>query len=107
MIAMTTINAAAAHKESAKQAIIKQLREAGATAAQMPGSVEVDSDEAQEALADLLAKGEVREARAGLYYLDETKVKEAKPGSGFLALLIILVLVSVMASVVALAASAG
>lgn len=107
MVPMTTINAAALQKEAARQGIIKQLREFGATAAQMPGSVEVDSDEAQEALADLLAKGEVREARAGLYYLDETKVKEAKPGNGFVALLVLLVIASVMASVIALAARTG
>ena len=107
MIPMTTINAAATQKAAATQAIIKQLREFGATSAQMPGSVEIDSDGAQAALADLLAKGEVREARAGLYYLDETKIKETRPGSGFLALLIILVAISFTASLAALAATGG
>lgn len=107
MVPMTTINAAAAQKQAARHKIIRQLREVGATSAQMPGSVDVDSDSAQEALADLLAKGEVREARAGLYYLDESKVKDAKPGNGFVALLVILVVVSVMASVIALAARPG
>jgi len=107
MVPMTTIDAASMQKQAARAAIIKQLREAGATSAQMPGSVEVDSDAAQEALAGLLAKGEVREARAGLYYLDQTKVKDAKPGNGFVALLIILVIVSVMASIIALAARTG
>src|SRR5437868_9440649 len=107
MVPMTTINAAAAQKQAARQKIIKQLRDTGATSPQMPGSVEVESDEAQEALADLLAKGELREARAGLYYLDETKVKETKPGSGFVALLVILIITSVMASVIALASRSG
>ncbi|MCL6683432.1 hypothetical protein [Sphingomonas alba] len=104
---MTTINAASAQKQAARQKIIKQLQGAGATSMQMPGSVEVEADEAQEALADLLAKGEVREARSGLYYLDETNVKEAQPGNGFVALLIILIVISVTASVVALTTSGG
>jgi hypothetical protein len=107
MVPMTTINAAAMQKEAARQAVIKQLRDYGATSAQMPGSVEVGSDEAQEALADLLAKGEVREARAGLYYLDATKVKEAKPGNGFVALLAILIVLSFTASLIVLAVRAG
>jgi len=107
LVPMTTIDAASMEKQAARQAIIKRLREVDATSAQMPGSVDVDSDEAQEALAELLAKGEVRQARAGLYYLDETKVTEAKAGNGFLALLIILVMVSVMASAIALAARSG
>ena len=104
---MTTIDAASMQKQTARQTILKRLREIGATSAQMPGSIDVDSDEAQQALADLLAKGEVKEARAGLYYLDESKVKEPKPGNGFVALLIILVIVSVMASVIALTARPG
>ena len=107
MVPMTTIDAASLQKQTARQVILKRLREAGATTAQMPGSVDVDSDEAQNALADLLAKGEVREARTGLYYLDETKVKEPKPGSGFVVLLILLVIASVMASVIALTAHPG
>ena len=107
MVPMTTIDAATMQKQSARAAILKQLREAGATSAQMPGSVDVDSDAAQEALADVLAKGEVREARAGLYYLDESKVKGANPGNGFMALLIILVVISVMASFIAIVAVAG
>ena len=107
MVPMQTFNAAAMQKEAAKQAIINQLREFGATSAQMPGSVDIDSDETQAALADLLAKGDVRQARAGLYYLDESKVKQTRPGSGFLALLIILVVISFTASLAALAATAN
>jgi len=107
MVPMTTINAAAVQKQAARQKIIKQLQGAGATSTQMPGSLEVETDEAQEALADLLAKGEVREARAGLFYLDEAKVKEAQSGNGFVALLVILIVVSVTASVIALAASSA
>ena len=96
-----------AQKETAKQALLKQLREAGATSPQMPGSLEVDGEEAQAALAELLAAGTVKEARAGAYYLGEAAVKGSKPGMGFLALLAILVVISFTASLIALAVSQG
>ena len=104
MMPVHSLNAVA-QKETAKAAILKQLREYGATSAAMPGSVEAESEDAQAALADLLSGGEVHEARPGLYYLDETKAKPPRPGSGFVALLAILIIVSVTASLVALAAS--
>lgn len=94
-----------AQKETAKQAILKQLRDAGATSSQMPGSLEIDGDEAQAALAELLAAGTVKEARAGSYYLGDVEKKEAKPGIGFVVLLAILIVLSFTASLVAIAAS--
>ena len=106
MVPMNVITIAA-HKETAKQAILKQLRESGATSPQMPGSIAVETDDSQAALADLLASGAVREARTGLYYLDPSQVKEASPGHGFVALLAILIMISFIASLVALAARAG
>lgn len=98
---------AIAHKETAKQVLLKQLRDYGANSPQMPGSLEVESDEAQAALADLLASGAIRQARPGLYYLDAAQAKEARPGSGFVALLAILIVISFIASLVTLAVSAG
>ena len=95
--------AAVAEKESAKQALLKRLRDVDATSPQMPGSLEVDSDHSQAALAELLASGEVRQARAGLYYLDEAKAKARKRPNGFLTLLTIIVSLSFFASFVALA----
>ena len=74
MVALNLVTTMA-HKETAKQALLKQLREAGATSPQMPGSLEVDGEEAQAALAELLAAGTVKEARAGAYYLGEAAVK--------------------------------
>ena len=101
-----TINAAA-HKESAKQAILKQLREHGTTSAAMPGSLEADSDDAKAALADLIAAGEVHQTGNGLYYLDDSKANPAATANGFVALLVILVTASIAASLIALAATAG
>ena len=96
---------AVAQKETAKQAILKQLREHGSTSATMPGSVDTETDDAQAALAELLAGGDVHEARSGLYFLDQSKAKPPRAGNGFVALLAILVIVSMTASLVALAAS--
>ena len=96
-----------AQKETAKQAILKQLREAGATSPQMPGSVEIDGDEAQAALAELTAAGTVKEARAGAYYLAEAEAKEANPGIGFVVLLAILIVISFAASLITIAVSRG
>jgi hypothetical protein len=98
------IMATAAQAESAKQAILKRLREADATSAAMPASIEIDSDEAQAALAALLAAGTVHQARNGLYYVDEA-AKTTSPGGGFAALLAILVVISIVASAIALAAT--
>jgi len=98
---------AMAQKETAKQALLKQLRELGATSPQMPGSLEIDSDEKQAVLAELLAAGEIRQGRAGLYYLDEAMVKPRKRPNGFLTLLAIIVSLSFTASFVALAWRAG
>ena len=98
---------ALAQKETAKQTILKQLREAGATSAPMPGSVDLDGDEAEAALAELIAAGTVHEARPGLYFVDEAARKKSKPGNGFIALLAILVLVSFAASLIAIASAAG
>ena len=103
MVAVHMITAMA-QQETAKQAILKQLHEAGATNAAMPASVEIDGDDAQAALAALLAAGTVHEARTGLYYAEDAG-KAASPGSGLVALLAILILISIAASVIALAAT--
>jgi len=105
MVAVTVITAAS-HKETAKQAIIKRLREAEANNAAMPASVEIDSDDAKAALDDLLSAGNVREARAGLYYLDESASRAASPGMPFVVLLSMLVLGSFAASLIAIASTA-
>ena len=96
-----------AHKETAKQAILKQLREASATTPHMPGSLDLSGDQAQAALAELMADGIVKEARSGRYYLDEAKAKDVEPGNGFVALLAILLIISFTASIVALAVTEG
>ncbi len=104
MVAVHLITAAAP-AETAKQAILKRLREAEATSPAMPASVGLDSDEAEAALAELVAGGKVREAREGLFYVDDSKQKAARPGLPFVALLAVLVAISFAASLVAIAAT--
>jgi len=103
----TTMITAMAHKETAKQASLKRLRAAEATNVAMPASVDIDSDDAEAALAELLTAGTVREGRSGLYYLDESQAKESRPGQPFIALLAVLIAVSFAASLITLAARAG
>ena len=105
MVAVTIITAAT-EKETATQAILKRLREAGATNAVMPASLEIN-EQNRAALDDLLAAGTVREVRSGLYYAEEATKKETAAGSGFVALLAILIIISVVASLIALATTAG
>jgi hypothetical protein len=106
MVAVNVITAAA-HKETAKQAIIKRLRDAEANNAAMPASVEIDSDDAKTALGDLIASGKVREARTGLYYLGDSASKAASPGLPFVIILSILILGSFAASMIAIAGTGG
>ena len=106
MVAVHLITAVA-QKETTRQALLKQLRETGATSPQVPVSLNIDGDEAQAALAELLAAGKVKEARNGSYYLGEIGTKEARPGSGLVALLVILVIISFTASLIAFAVSSG
>jgi hypothetical protein len=106
MVAVHMITALA-QKETAKKALLKQLMDAGATSRQMPGSLDLDGDEAQAALSELLASGTVKEARSGAYYLGEAAVKEGNPGTGLVALLAILIVVSFAASLIALASRAN
>ena len=105
MVSVTVLTATA-HKETAKQGILKRLRDAQASNAAMPSSLDIGSDDAQAALADLLATGKVREARAGLYYLDESEANAARAGLPFVILLSILVIASFAASMIALAVAA-
>lgn len=104
MVAVHLITAAA-HAETAKQAILKRLREAEATSPAMPASVDLDSEDAEKALAELVAAGKVRNAREGLYYIDDSKQIAARPGLPFVALLAVLVAISFAASLVAIAAT--
>jgi hypothetical protein len=103
MVAVHRITALA-QKETARQAILKRLREAGATSAAMPASIDLDGEQAEAALAELLAAYNVREARTGLYYVDESAKKDARPGQPFVALLAVLIAISFAASLIAIAA---
>ena len=72
----------------------------------MPGSVEAENDDAKAALAELLAAGYgARSQNRALLSGRKPRPRPHRPGNGFVALLAILVIVSIAASMVALAAT--
>jgi hypothetical protein len=103
----TAINAAliaaAAQGQSAQQAILKQLTDAKAFG---PSSAVplAPNDAAQEkALTELLGLMTVRPWNGG-YYLDRDRQKEREQQQGWIALVILVVIASVVATAVALLA---
>ena len=74
-----------------------------------PGSaVALELKDKEQALLDqALASGTVKRTSDGRLFLDERAIADRKEGQGFMALLIILVVASIIASVAALAARAG
>jgi hypothetical protein len=107
-ISMVPVIAAAARKAAAREAILKRLRENGATNAAMPRSLDTETEDAKAALTALLQAGTLREPRPNLFFIDEQAAKKtAEPGSGFVALVAILVALSFAASLIALASTLG
>ena len=105
---MVPVIAAAARKAAAREAILKRLRENGATNAAMPCSLDPETEDAKAALTGLLQGGTLREPRPNLYFIDDKAAKKtAKPGSRFVALVAILVAVSFAASLIAIASTPG
>jgi hypothetical protein len=103
-----TILAATAEKQSAKQRMLKRLREAGAISAAMPASLDAGDEHSKAALAAMLLAGTLREPRPGLYFIDNEAAKKIpRPGSGFVALVAILIIISFTVSLIAIASTAG
>lgn len=107
MIPATIVTTFAAHQLAAREALLAQLREAGATSAWMPSALAVDGEQAERALGELLKAGVVREARHGLFYIDESKRVERQAGLGLKLFLILLVTASLVASLVTILLSRG
>lgn len=104
--AITAALIAASHQEEMEQKVEGRLKKAGALS---PGSaVALDlKDKEQELLDQALVSGTVKRTADGRLYLNERAISDRKEGQGFMALLIILVVASIIASVAALAARAG
>ena len=94
---------AATHQEEIEQKIEARLKKAGALSRGSAVALEL-KDKEQELLDQALASGTVQRTEDGRFYLNERIIAERKEGQGFMALLIILTVASVIASVAVLAA---
>ena len=104
--AITAALLAASQDDESEEFILNKLRVSKALSAS--ASIPLDLSEKQRKLLDnALAGGAVVKTVDGRFYLNERVVSDRKEGQGFMALLILLAVGSVIASVAALAAIAG
>ena len=104
--AVTAALLAASQDEESEEFIQKKLREANAEGSS--SAVQLELNEKQEKYLDqALQKGTVVKTVNGRLYLNERALSERKEGQGYMALLILLVTGSVIASVAILALRNG
>ena len=104
--AVTAALLAASQDEESEEFIQKKLREANAEGSS--SAVQLELNEKQEKYLDqALEKGTVVKTVDGRLYLNERALSERKEGQGYMALLILLVIGSVIASVAVLALRNG
>ena len=101
--AITAALIAASNQEAVEEKIEGRLKKANAFS---PGSaIVLELKEKEQKLLDqALAGGTVKRTPGGRVYLDEQALADRKEGQGFMALLILLVVASVIASVAVLVA---
>ena len=100
--AITAALIAASNQEGVEQKIEARLKKAGATS--IASAIALDlKDKERDLLDQALAGGTVKQTADGRFYLNEQVIADRKEGQGFMALLILLVLASVIASVAVLA----
>ena len=104
--AITAALIAAAHEEEIETNVVGRLRDGKAVGPSSAIPLDLDGDK-RKLLDEALGNGTVKKTSDGRFYLDERAVADRKEGQGFLALVIILVCVSVVASGVALIAVFG
>ena len=97
---------AASRQEEVEQKVEGRLKKAGAVS--IGSAIMLDLNDKEQALLDqALASGSVKRTDDGRLYLNERVIADRTEGQGFMALLILLVVASVIASVAVLAAQAG
>ena len=103
-MSMVAINvallAAAAEQETRREAVLKQLREVGATGPSSAVELHLDGEEAGKALGELVAAGKVKDV-GGRFYVEPEPKTPGGPHAGFFILLFFLVTVSIILSFVA------
>ncbi|MCL6742071.1 hypothetical protein LZ518_13135 [Sphingomonas sp. RB56-2] len=104
--AITAALQVASNDEESEEFIQTRLKEAKALGAS--AAISLDLNEKQQKLLDkALSSGTVVKTVDGRFYLNERAVSDRREGNGFMALLILLVAASVIASGAILAARAG
>ena len=99
--AITAALIAASREEEVKEKIERRLEKAQATSPGRAIALELDDGE-QDLLDQALASGTVKQGADGRYYLHEQAIADRNEGHVFMALLILLVVVSLIASAVVL-----
>ena len=101
--AITAALIAASHQEEMEQKVEGRLKKARALSPGSAIALEL-RDKEQKLLDQALASGTVRQTADGRLYLNERAIADRTEGQGFMALLIVVAVCSIIASVVALAA---
>lgn len=104
--AITAALIAASRQQEAEEAIEGRLAKAKATGPSSAVALDLDG-KGKELLDQVLAAGTVKSTGDGRYYLNERAIADRKEGQGFMVLLILLVVASIIASGIALANAAG
>lgn len=95
--------ALAAQQAQASKAITKQLSEAGASSSRAATRVDLSAKGSDKVLQQLLRQGHVRDAGSGRFWLDEEGIARSRANGVRLALIATLFLLSLCASLLALA----
>jgi len=104
--AITAAIIAASRQQEVEEAIEGRLKKAEATTASKAIPLDLDGKE-KELLNQALAAGTVKVTADRRFYLNEIAIADRKEGQGLMALLILLVAASIMASGFALVKAAG
>jgi hypothetical protein len=104
--AITAALIAASRQQEVEEAVEGKLRKANAVG---PSSaITLDLDPKHQPLLDqALAAGTVKQVGDGRFYLNEQAIADRKEGQGFMALIILLIIASLIASIAALAGKFG
>ena len=104
--AITAALIAASRQQEVEEAIEGRLKKARATGPSSAIPLNLNGKE-KELLDQALAAGTVKTTVDGRHYLNERAIADRKEGQGFMVVLILLVIASLMASGLALLNSAG
>jgi len=104
--AITAALIAASRQQEVEEAIEGRLGKAKATGPSSAISLDLEGKE-KELLDQALAAGSVKTTNDGRYYLNERAIADRKEGQGFMVVLILLVIASIMASGIVLMTTAG